>query len=360
MRWWLPSLFAFVACGASPLPHGSTAEDCGACHQAQHQDWLTTTHARSTRSPAFIALLSEVEFSWGTSARAQCVSCHQPGFGGDEAIGCVTCHGAIGNRGASGGALVVSLDTPLAGTKRVETEAHRVEPRPPLRSASLCITCHEVTGPALANEPTGSEFARTPFARGDDCLGCHLASDEGTSASRHRIVGVCPPWGAAPEVRAASLESALSLWRRALSLEVTVAASSVEVTVRNVGAGHAVPTGAAHMRDVWVDVSMVDADGRRFDLERVMALGALLTREDAPVAIITRADRVELRGLDYGAQRVAHLALPSDGRAPFRVTATLRAQAVRAEAMAALQLEAFADEVPVLDVAVVEGVAPGR
>ena len=100
-----------AGCGVETAT-GPRAEQCGTCHQAQYAQWQGSRHGQSTSSPVFTALLPRVERAWGATARARCVACHQPGHGGDETIGCVSCHQAIGNRGDANGALVVKLGIP--------------------------------------------------------------------------------------------------------------------------------------------------------------------------------------------------------------------------------------------------------
>ncbi|GMU58572.1 MAG: hypothetical protein AMXMBFR34_03350 [Myxococcaceae bacterium] len=329
-------------CGGAALPHGAGAAACGSCHVEQHAQWTGTAHARSVASPVFQALLPRVEGAWGEAARARCVACHQPGHGGDEGLGCVTCHGAVGNRGTANGALVVSLDAPLAGTKRVSNAVHEVEPRGFLSSPALCGTCHEVHGPGLLDEPTLTEFTAASWA--DGCVGCHTRPQGERS---HRLLGVDPPWGAAPSEATRSADEARALWARALTLELLGVDGAAQVHLTNTGAAHAVPTGATHLRDVWVDVEATDARGRTVLFPRVMQLGARLTREGAEVALVTDATRVEPRGLAPQERRTVRVELPPEG-APWEVSATLRARAVRADTLAALALEGV--EVPELEV----------
>lgn len=55
---------------------------------------------------------------------------------------------------------------------------------------------------------------------------------------------------------------------------------------------HAVPTGVAMLRDVWVDVEVRDAKGGVFGVSRLFDLRARLEREALPVALITEATRI--------------------------------------------------------------------
>jgi cytochrome c553 len=254
----------------------------------------------------------------------------------------------VGNRGAANGALVVSLDAPLAGPAAVSNAAHEVEPRGLLSSATLCGTCHEVHGPGLLEEPTLTEFSGSRFSASDDCITCHTNSRAPRGEGRHALVGVDPRWGAHSEDDAAA---STALWARALTLELRRVDDDFELTLTNSGGGHAVPTGATHLRDVWVDVEVIDGAGWRVTVPRVLELGARLTREGSEVALVTDATRVEPRGLAPGEARAIRIAVPRGLSAPVRAVARLSARAVRVDALVALGLESRAAEVPTLAVA---------
>ncbi len=338
MAWWL------VGCAqGTALPHGARAGDCGTCHREAHDGWSRSAHAQSAASPVFVALLPKVEAAWGATARARCVSCHAPGFGGDSSIGCVSCHAAIGNRGEANGALVVDLDAPLSSTSRgVSLPSHEVAPRRLLTAPSLCGTCHEVHGPGVLEEPTLTEFRASPFAGTKTCSDCHAVG--------HRLVGVDPRWDSEAEA-AVDAEATRALWAKGLTLSVTETADGVVVRLQNTGAGHAVPTGVTVLRDVWVDVEVVDAQGMTTTLPRVMELGAAPLRDGAEVALFTDATSVKSRSLMPG--EVREWSSPrSAGWRSF--TATLKATAVRLSVLRALGLDGLEREVPVHEVSRVE------
>lgn len=353
-RWLLAAL---VACGCAkkvggdPLPLGGAAADCGGCHESHFDQWSTSPHATSAGSPVFRAMLPDVEAKWGGAARAQCEGCHTPERSPDEGIGCLSCHAAVGNHAERDGMLAVDPAAPLAGrlSDAAPTVAHRTRPSGFLASPSLCGTCHELTGPALVDEPTLSEYRASPqAAEGVTCADCHMPGDGARpltndpdgrvrSTRSHRFVGFDPPWGASAADADAAAERTRALLASALTLEVERVEGGVEVIVRNAGAGHAVPTGATFLRDLWVDVVL---DG--VEHPRVLALGDQPMRGDEPVALLTDADRVERGALDPGAERRAFLA--ADPSAP--VTATLRGRAIRDAVLRALDIEARAAEIP--------------
>lgn len=348
---WLCFLLA-AGCASSvddPLPLGRSAADCGSCHEDHFDEWSGSPHGMSTRSPVFRAMLPDVERAWGAAARSQCEGCHAPEHSPDEGIGCLTCHAAVGNHAERDGKLAVDPAVPLAGGDAAPSVAHRTRASDFLASPSLCGTCHELTGPVLAVEPTLSEYLASPQAQqGITCADCHMPEEgeaaltndpEGPLRPRrsHRFVGFDPPWGASPEEAAASAERTRALLAAALELEVTRVEGGVEVVVRNRGAGHAVPTGAAFLRDLWVDVEIAGEPH-----PRVITIGDQPMRGESPVALLTDADRVVRGSLDPGAEERAFLAAAPS--AP--VTATLRGRAVRDAVLHALGIEERASELP--------------
>lgn len=333
-------------CGVAPsLPHGADAASCGTCHATQLATWKTSAHARGTGSPVFQALLPRVEAAWGPAARQQCVSCHAPAHGGDDVVSCVSCHGATGNRGEKNGALVVDLEQPLASTKTLlQNDAHAVAPRALLTSASLCGTCHEVHGPGLFDERTLTEFRSSDGE--DSCLSCHGVG----GAEGHRFSGVDPAWGAPSVERAEADGRARALWAKGLALSVEAEGQGVRVTLTN-QARHAVPTGVAMLRDVWVELEVRDAAGGGVDVLRLFDLRAALERNGVPVALITEAGRVTSGALEPGASRSMRWLRPAGVSGALEVHAVVRARAIRGDVLEALELQARGAEVTTHEVA---------
>jgi hypothetical protein len=153
--------------------------------------------------------------------------------------------------------------------------------------------------------------------------------------------------GARPSQSAHAAEEATALLQNALSLDATREGTALVVRVTNVGARHAVPTGVAFLRDVWIDVIVHAHDGTTRTIARVTSLGDQPLRGGEPVALITDADSVERHRLDYGQTREASVAVAD----AVEIEVVLRARAFREEVLVALDLVARADEVPTLDVA---------
>jgi hypothetical protein len=355
-------------CGSASEPGiaGSpSAGACGTCHTEEYAAWRSSPLATSGTSPVFQALSARAGAAWGSASENRCVACHRPGYGGDHGIGCVACHSATGNLANRDGLLVVDTTRPVSGpfANPLPTPAHGSEAYGFLESPDLCGTCHEVTGPALFQEPTLTQFEASPAAAGGaTCATCHMPSlasapiAPGTGTARpragHAFIGMDPPWGAPAAVAAAAAASTLALLRSGLTLSARGDGDGLAVTVGN-GAGHAVPTGVAFLRGVWVDVDFADARGASATAASVVSLGSQPTRGGVPVPLITDADAVTESALAPGATTSVHVDLPGALTPPLRAVITLRARAVRPGILDALGLDRDAALVPTHEVATV-------
>lgn len=349
----LLGLALLVGCAShSAIDMPTSAAACSVCHADHGREFAASPHARSPRSPVFEALLPRVEASWGATARARCVGCHAPAHGDDGTVTCVSCHAAVGDRGAHDARLVVDLGAPILGSFATDAAPHATRTSGLLGASELCATCHEVSGPNLFVEHTGAEHASAVEATAaPECAHCHLPSagtgpvaPGGPDRTRHdhRFVGLDPAWEGTSEEQAAALEASRALLASALELRFAEGALELE----NVGAAHAVPTGVAFLRDVWVDLELTHADGCSETRARAIELGDRPMRAEQPVALPTDADRIEARHLlPFEVRRVA---LDAD---VVHAHAVLRFRGIRADALEALHIDpALAPSVDVASV----------
>ena len=268
--------------------------------------------------------------AWGKDAAARCVQCHAPAESPESDIGCVMCHGAVGNRHTRDGELVLDLKAGLAGTDAISNAPHKTRDGDFLTNAALCGTCHEVSGPNLFVENTYSDFETSAAAeRGEQCTDCHMTKRVSRAGYSHAFVGV-------EDAAAGTEDEQRALLERAILPEIEVENDVVYIRATNVTAAHSVPTGVAFFRDFWIDVTWTDVDGVVHTNERVMEFSSKAFADNVRVPLPTDADQIVSTSLGASETRSAQLAAPRIIHAELR----LRAQAIRDDVREALDIDA--------------------
>ncbi|WP_429083379.1 YncE family protein [Aeromonas bivalvium] len=241
---------------------------------------------------------------------ASLIAAHQAGEPVvEEGTGCVLCHRITRIEDAGGNsAFTVNLkdresyvfeDAPGGSLKHWLAE-RQINARPAMHKASyqkdfyqdaaLCKSCHNEfapgTGANIVN--TWDEWENSSFAKAEDpakrrtCIDCHMnpepgnggapvagqSTENGTMKARlyrhnftgaqHQLVGLRNP---------ALEQESLALLRSSATLSARIegAADNQQLVVRvaNTGAGHALPTGVADFRELWLELTVTDASGKR-------------------------------------------------------------------------------------------------
>jgi len=254
----------------------------------------------------------------------------------EEGVSCIVCHTASHPEPLAGnGALQSNIDHVqhmrhpallAAAPSRHARDMQAARSAPHMRASGLCGACHTEIRTSVVSGQTPlhfqdsyDEWRRSDYARrGIECQNCHMAQDPAAyiEALRrgerprvrvsHRLPGANhlltdpdlpgdllrslrggqPPglnrMFGADEYRAElrrTRDQALGLLRAAAELKLQWVGGAgrqpaLRVTVANVGAGHALPTGPLDQRHMWLEVEVSDADGRtllhsgRFDPRR--------------------------------------------------------------------------------------------
>lgn len=228
----------------------------------------------------------------------------------DEGTGCLFCHritkleSALGPEAGANASLTVNLKD--RQTYVFENSAntvlnwlgnHAINAKPAVHAASysqdfysdsrLCSTCHNEFAPGSGSVivNTYGEWERSQFNTPDNpeqhrsCIDCHMHADIGRIGEK--IPGISTDRGRVKDnvvthqftganyhlvgLRNPKLEQmSIELLQSAAELEVGLTpGSKLRVRVKNVGAGHALPTGVADFRQVWLDVTVIDASGAK-------------------------------------------------------------------------------------------------
>lgn len=270
---------------------------CQGCHPNHYQEWSGSMHAYAARDPVFHAMNALGQQATGGALGSFCIHCHAPlavklgltqdGLNLDtvpehlSGITCFYCHATSDVTSSHNNPLTTAMDGVMRGgfTNPMPNPAHRSEysalhARDDPRSATLCGSCHDIVTPnGLHLERTFLEwqqslYARDPTQGGLTCAACHMegrnepaSNMEGSPVRRshsHAWPGVDVALTPFPNMEAQRALVQHQLDTTLLSeLCVFTDGSLVDmqVTLENVAAGHAFPSGASQDRRVWVDLT---------------------------------------------------------------------------------------------------------
>ncbi|MCP4518689.1 MAG: hypothetical protein GY824_26130, partial [Delftia sp.] len=244
-------------------------ETCAECHASQHTAWQASAHGQAGDNPAYQGWLLAAIQSTESRMTRFCAACHTPGgmlvgqvrvernwrgfflrpFGdaAREGVSCAFCHSVTSTTGLGNGAYVSDPQAPIPAGQDASPHK-RTYSRDWYGSAEFCATCHQAQHPdnGLPLMTTYSEWRDSPYNTGDPattraCQGCHGAGHDGVSQEQ---------LASAAQVQV--IEPAT----------IRPGQVNLRVEVRNVGAGHALPTGATELRKMWLEVTVADANGQ--------------------------------------------------------------------------------------------------
>ena len=257
---------------------------------------------------------------------------------------------------------------------RSAPDRHKAQVMPAtISDAALCGACHNVyTEDGMPLEPTYDEWLASPYpARGETCQSCHMPGVQARRADSGLVQAV-PTHGGIPGAPSSLPDTSndTALLRKAAELTLDLQQADdwrVTVSVTNRGAGHKLPTGAADLRQVWLEITLRDASGLAVwqsggpDAYGVLAPEAIQFRKvlgDAagrPVELHrfwvatqvlsdTTLDPLETREIPYTVPQ------PDPARGPFTLTARLLYRDV-SQSFAEFALNRPAPDLPIYEMA---------
>ena len=342
----LTPAFAFALAAAAAAATGCSGDDptnaamlsaaalqdpatCKDCHAAHYEEWSGSMHAYASKDPIFLAMEARGQRETGGALGDFCVNCHAPmavRTGWTEThsdltelpdhlqgINCYFCHSVDRVNGAHNNPLELAADNVMRGpiSGPLENAPHEgaysaLLDRNQLESADLCGSCHDIqlTSPPAASdihlERTFLEWKETLFnaerhAGGLTCGACHMPAREDVAADvagvglrtvhDHSMAGVDIALRDFPrraEQLALVQESLDATLRAEICIAQLGAASVALVTLENMAAGHAFPSGAAQDRRLWVEL-------RAFAGETVLYESGVVAA-DEPIADLADPD----------------------------------------------------------------------
>ena len=274
------------------------AEACATCHPSYYAEWQLSRHGRAMRDPVFRAMVELRQIDLEGREDQFCTQCHSAictrggecvsGFEFDqlspislEGVTCVSCHRVSAVERPYNSGHVLDPMGPLRGPLSAPQDNgfHESEYAEHLESAEFCGGCHDVIETSGLNlERPYAEWLESPAQPGQNCQSCHMPTYTGQAATggpereglhRHRFVGVdLPMEGDVDDATLALIDAQIEeLLAGATALELDHASEVVagqqldlQVTIRNLIAGHAFPTGSTFIRQAWVELRVTDAN----------------------------------------------------------------------------------------------------
>jgi len=267
---------------------------CASCHPDAYKEWAASSHAYSGDDPIFRASLARGQRETNGALGTFCIGCHAPmsartGATADgldldslpqelHGITCYFCHEAQSVADDHNDPIILADDDVMLGgfDDAVATPAHASARSDLLdsrafESSKMCGSCHDVVANDIRIERTYAEWEDSLFAKPGPtevgCNGCHMMGRDGPSSTGdgmptrrlhdHTFPGLDMPRGPWPDSDKlqAAIERDLepSVLTR-LCVQPGGGDLEVAVTLDNVLAGHAWPSGVTHARRAWVEL----------------------------------------------------------------------------------------------------------
>ena len=266
------------------------------CHSDLRSQWTKSMHAKALDDPLYQAVLNKAKKEAGAAVGEYCETCHAPGAImmntidrakgniADTGITCSFCHQVTAQTANEPGN--TSLGFPQDGPDGVYrahiTDHKAMHPAGSIElfgSAEFCGACHNVNHPANRTplETTYTEWKESSYAKdGITCQNCHMSAVPDTRAPYRAAAAMGAPTrdnifamtfigsnvaqGGGADAKSL-LETAASVKIEAPEIVAPGTGAKAKVSVTNKGAGHSLPTGLTEVRRMWLDISLIGADG---------------------------------------------------------------------------------------------------
>ncbi len=395
----------------------ASATECKGCHTTHYEEWSTSNHAYAMVDPVFRALVAVRQDDFGGEEDRFCTQCHtaigtragecDPGFRFEdlspralEGVTCVACHQVTEvNRPYNSGHVLdpgAAMGGPLADP--AGNDFHESRHAPFMEESRFCGGCHDVLETSGLNlERPYEEWLESPAAvSGQTCQGCHMPTYAGVAGAgavareglhSHRFGGVALPLleGFLPdEDTEAAIDADIDeLLGSAAGLELAAPSAvgagtqlDVLVTITNKIDGHYLPTGTTFMRQLWLELTATDSEGRVLyrtgdldgdgdlrdhwsaedpygDADLITLTSSFVDQDGEPVLFPWRASEHLTRAVPPLYQRTYTLfvPVPDDVAGPIHIDARLRFRSVAPYLLRALGLTELVERLVIRELA---------
>lgn len=391
------------------------AKECRRCHPGHVEQWEHSLHALAHVESVYDRYFIKASMETDQQIETFCAGCHTPigvyegtipfarppRKAGDtrvigpavEGVGCEFCHSITGHKAIENGEYVLRPAGRLLGPlKAAKSTFHDTEHAELYRRSEYCGVCHNVTHPAngIVLEATFSEWQRGPWAQeGVGCQDCHMTdglfakqvhpgkvAEDGPPrrhVSKHFFVGPNILFSKAGGERLRELS--LKLMRGAGRVTINApteqdGALEIPIDVANTGTGHYLPSGITEVREMWLEVVLVNARGEEvfhsgaLDQEGILDAAAVVYRTD----VVDASGNVTTKFWNAVAKRRDHrippretiterIAVPASDAVkarPLTIRAALRYRSVSPAGLAEVDAPADLVEIPVITISEAE------
>lgn len=301
-------------------------QKCGECHVKQYSEWNGSVHNLALVDPIYQGELNKAVKAVGHDITRQCEGCHSPagmvtgeikgaGLAGLSpmalaGVSCDICHSVSGvthqqtpSRDPENGSLILKPGENGKPVKRAPFKPseecgggfHKCEQSSFRLKADLCASCHQVYhfDAHFPLEATHNEWKSGPYAQADIlCQDCHMVDIEmfkqvadtfrkpARGDYRHYFNGAnyllsylgaqaAKKSGDDPLARRlmAQYDMAVERLKSAADLEIAPVyrdgeLAEVKVRVKNLRAGHNLPTSLTNVRQMWLEITARDENGK--------------------------------------------------------------------------------------------------
>lgn len=394
-----------------------SAQVCAACHPNHHDQWSTSAHAYAMVDPVFQALVRIRQTDLEAREDQFCTQCHSAiGTRGGECVSgfdfaalspivmegvtCESCHRFTELARPYNSGHVLDPKAPIAGplANPIHTDAHESRHEPLMTESVFCAGCHDVVETSgLDLERPYAEWLESPAgAAGRPCQSCHMPATKAPVANggpereahSHRFLGVEIPLlpGFVPDAQTravldADVEALLGT-AAALSLDAAESVSAgaqmdVLVTITNRIDAHSLPTGTTFLRQLWLELTALDSEGRVLyrtgdldehddlrniwseldpfgDPDLIVLTSRLVDADGDPVLFPWRASEHVTSSIPplHSRTYTLFVPIPADVAGPVTVEARLLFRSVGPFLLRALGLAGLAEDLPVRVLAV--------
>ncbi len=277
--------------------------NCRQCHAIIYGEWEGTMHFNAYLDPFYLEEVKIASADTDGLVDEFCSRCHTPigvvsgeipPIDGSEmsdisklGVQCDFCHVVSGSNGTGNAHFIVSPgDTKWGPFNDSKSAYHESEYLELYTQSEYCGMCHEVIHPVngLVIDDTYPVWKDSQYAEDNVvCQDCHMTEGitefkanpgrAGSGApkrdhiSTHEITGgnafVTSMFGAenVAEVAIKRLQSAATLDITVPEIASTGEEVTIEAAITNSGAGHNLPTGVSEIRQVWLEVLVMDKEG---------------------------------------------------------------------------------------------------